>query len=94
MCCYCVIVWLYDVTVSQLFLRSLPEDCFFNLVCFGDRFEKVWPESVKYSEDTLSKALEFIQRKHCASHIEYVVISPSPAYDTRCCSTGRQLRGH
>ena len=40
----------------QLFFRSLPEDCYVNIVGFGSRYNKLWPTSVKYSQQTLTQA--------------------------------------
>ena len=32
-----------------VFLKSLPEDSFFNVVSFGSSSEKLFPSTVKYS---------------------------------------------
>ena len=40
----------------QLFLRSLPQDSYFNIVSFGSNFNLMHPESVQYSQQTLSSA--------------------------------------
>ena len=40
----------------QLFLRSLPADCFFNIVGFGSSFDSVFPSSVQYKKKSLQKA--------------------------------------
>ena len=32
----------------QLFFRSLPEDCYINIVGFGSSHQFLWPTSVKY----------------------------------------------
>tara|TARA_R110002050_G_C8706047_1_gene495212 strand:- start:204 stop:692 length:489 start_codon:yes stop_codon:yes gene_type:complete len=45
----------------QLFMRSLPEDCFFNIVGFGSRFEKLFPDSKRYSDETLRAATNSIK---------------------------------
>lgn len=45
----------------QLFFRSLPEDCYINVVGFGSRYEFLWPESVKYGGETLAKASRHIE---------------------------------
>eukprot|EP00042_Codosiga_hollandica_P058189 m.873868 g.873868 ORF g.873868 m.873868 type:complete len:910 (+) comp59792_c0_seq2:158-2887(+) len=45
-----------------LFLRSLPESCFFNIVGFGDNFQKLWPTSQKYSKATLTEASAYADR--------------------------------
>ncbi|CAG8604676.1 10455_t:CDS:2, partial [Diversispora eburnea] len=42
----------------ELILRSLPEDCIFNLVSFGSKFTSLFPESKPYTEETFKKALD------------------------------------
>lgn len=67
--CKCELVFIVDRSGSmsghnisqatkamQLFLRSVPEDCYFNIVGFGSRYEFLWPQSVRYGEETLAKA--------------------------------------
>lgn len=44
----------------ELFFRSLPRDCYVNIVGFGSRFELLWPNSVKYSASSLEKASRHI----------------------------------
>ena len=46
----------------QLFLRSLPEDCYFNIVGFGSSYVKLFPASVAYSEASLTAATSDITR--------------------------------
>ena len=41
----------------QLFLRSLPEDSYFNIIGFGSAWEKLFPESRRYDDDSLEPAL-------------------------------------
>ena len=41
----------------ELLLRSLPEDCYFNVISFGSRYDSLFPRSELYSENSLSKAL-------------------------------------
>ena len=45
-----------------LFLRSLPEGSYFNIVGFGTRFEKLFPQSVPYTQETLDKATGHAER--------------------------------
>ncbi|CAG8486167.1 23669_t:CDS:10 [Cetraspora pellucida] len=45
----------------QLLLRSLPEDCFFNVVSFGSDFDSLFKKSQPYSEGSFSKALKHAQ---------------------------------
>jgi uncharacterized protein with von Willebrand factor type A (vWA) domain len=44
----------------QIFLRSLPEGTLFNIIGFGSKFEKLFPESKEYNENSLQIAV-----KHC-----------------------------
>lgn len=44
----------------QLFFRSLPEDCYINIMGFGSRFETLWPKSTKYGAKSLEKASRHI----------------------------------
>ena len=43
----------------DLFLRSLPMGSYFNVVRFGSRFESLFPASVEYNDENVSKALEY-----------------------------------
>ncbi|CAG8558080.1 9226_t:CDS:10 [Funneliformis caledonium] len=45
----------------ELLLRSLPEDCYFNVVSFGSRHDSLFPKSQLYSETSLSQAIELAQ---------------------------------
>ncbi|PKC07959.1 hypothetical protein RhiirA5_500298 [Rhizophagus irregularis] len=45
----------------ELLLRSLPEDCYFNVVSFGSDYDSLFPKSELYSETSLSKALNLAQ---------------------------------
>ncbi|CAG8798689.1 4221_t:CDS:2, partial [Racocetra persica] len=45
----------------QLLLRSLPEDCLFNVVSFGSRFDSLFEKCQPYSEASFSKALKHAQ---------------------------------
>ncbi|CAG8726389.1 8910_t:CDS:10 [Dentiscutata erythropus] len=45
----------------KLLLRSLPKDCFFNIISFGFNFDPLFEKSLPYSEETLSKALKHAQ---------------------------------
>jgi len=44
----------------ELFFRSLPEDCYINIVGFGSRFTKLFSKSKKYGEDSLKEATKHI----------------------------------
>ena len=45
----------------ELLLRSIPEDCYFNVVSFGSRHDSLFPKSQLYSESSFSKALSLAQ---------------------------------
>ena len=44
----------------QLFMRSLPEDCYFNIIGFGSSFRKLFPSSKKYDDSSLRAATSHI----------------------------------
>mmetsp|Transcript_131558 Transcript_131558/g.281265 ORF Transcript_131558/g.281265 Transcript_131558/m.281265 type:complete len:948 (-) Transcript_131558:58-2901(-) len=46
----------------QLFLRSLPQGCRFNIVGFGDRIESLFDGPVTYDETSLQRASEHAER--------------------------------
>ena len=46
----------------ELFLHSLPSDCFFNIWSFGSRYEALFKKaSAKYSDNTLNEALQHVR---------------------------------
>ncbi|KAL4467880.1 hypothetical protein ABPG74_013215 [Tetrahymena malaccensis] len=45
-----------------LFLKSLPNDSYFNVISFGSRYEFLFPESVKYNSQTLEKSISIISK--------------------------------
>ncbi|XP_023207361.1 von Willebrand factor A domain-containing protein 5A-like [Xiphophorus maculatus] len=45
-----------------LLLKSLPMGCYFNIYSFGSSFEHIFPKSVEYSEKTMKKALEKVEK--------------------------------
>ncbi|XP_077616404.1 von Willebrand factor A domain-containing protein 5A isoform X1 [Crocuta crocuta] len=44
-----------------LLLKSLPINCYFNIYGFGSSFEAFFPNSVKYSQDTMEEALRRVK---------------------------------
>ena len=45
-----------------LFLKSLPEDCHFNIYGFGSTFKSLFPSSVPYTQQNLDTATQHVQR--------------------------------
>ncbi|KAL1915035.1 uncharacterized protein VTP21DRAFT_7740 [Calcarisporiella thermophila] len=43
-----------------LFLRSLPSDCYFNIISFGSDYSSLYSESAPYSESTLNSAIAHV----------------------------------
>ena len=41
-----------------LFLKSLPEGCYFNLIGFGSHFKRLFPESVPYNQKNMEIAVK------------------------------------
>lgn len=44
-----------------LLLKSLPMGCYFNIYGFGSSYEKFFPESVKYTQDTMEDAVKRVK---------------------------------
>eukprot|EP01096_Ripella_sp_DP13-Kostka_P016339 TRINITY_DN792_c0_g1_i5.p1 TRINITY_DN792_c0_g1~~TRINITY_DN792_c0_g1_i5.p1 ORF type:complete len:987 (+),score=500.90 TRINITY_DN792_c0_g1_i5:72-2963(+) len=49
-------------SAMQLFIRTLPSDCYFNIIGFGSRYVSLFGASEKYSERTMSQAIAHIDR--------------------------------
>ncbi|RYO84285.1 hypothetical protein DL764_009355 [Monosporascus ibericus] len=47
-------------SAMQFFLKGIPRGRHFNVWCFGDRFEHLWPRSQLYSQQSLQNALEYV----------------------------------
>ncbi|PKC66648.1 vWA-like protein, partial [Rhizophagus irregularis] len=45
----------------ELLLRSISEDCYFNVVSFGSHNDSLFPKSQLYSEESLSEAINLAQ---------------------------------
>nr|CAG8554396.1 5926_t:CDS:2 [Entrophospora candida] len=48
----------------ELFVRSLPEDCYFNVVSFGSHHDSLFPKSQEYSQHSLDKAINLAKNLH------------------------------
>ena len=44
-----------------LFLKSIPQGCFFNIISFGSWYESFFPSSTPYNQETMEKATQFAQ---------------------------------
>ena len=42
-----------------LFLKSIPEGCYFNIISFGSRYESFFPSSMPYNQETMEKSTAF-----------------------------------
>jgi uncharacterized protein with von Willebrand factor type A (vWA) domain len=47
---------------AVLFLKSLPADCKFNIISFGDDYRKVFNNSEKYNRENMMFAIEKVLR--------------------------------
>ena len=45
-----------------LFLKSIPQGCFFNIISFGSRYEAFFQSSMPYNQKTLEKAVRFVSK--------------------------------
>jgi hypothetical protein len=48
------------VSALNVFLKSIPIGCWFNICSFGSRHEFLWSKSKLYSQDTLSEAINYV----------------------------------
>jgi len=55
--------WKLDYLKDALnvFLKSMPVNCYFNIVKFGSTYESLFEKSIKYNEESLNKAVEYIK---------------------------------
>ena len=44
-----------------IFLKSLPQDSFFNVISFGNDFEFLFPSSQKYTKEIIQQSVDKIQ---------------------------------
>ncbi|KAH0787554.1 von Willebrand factor type A domain containing protein [Histomonas meleagridis] len=45
----------------EIFIRSLPVQCMFNIVRFGSRFEELWKASQPYSQNSFDEAIRYVK---------------------------------
>ena len=45
-----------------LFLKSIPEGCYFNIVSFGSRYESFFASSQPYNQETMEKAITYAEK--------------------------------
>lgn len=50
------------ISAMKVFLKSLPVGVKFNICSFGSRHEFLWPKSKTYAQDTLAKAISYVER--------------------------------
>ncbi|KAF3193786.1 hypothetical protein TWF225_009332 [Orbilia oligospora] len=48
-------------SAMKYFLKGIAADKLFNIWCFGSDFECLWPQSRRYSNDTLQQALNYVE---------------------------------
>ncbi|KAF3219613.1 hypothetical protein TWF106_007036 [Orbilia oligospora] len=48
-------------SAMKYFLKGIAPDKLFNIWCFGSEFECLWPQSRRYSNDTLQQALKYVE---------------------------------
>ncbi|KAH3362167.1 hypothetical protein KXV52_004398 [Aspergillus fumigatus] len=49
------------INVMNIFLRSLPEACSFNIASFGSQVTWLWPSSMRYSQTNLNVAAKHVE---------------------------------
>lgn len=47
-------------TAMKFFLKSLPNNCIFNICSFGSTVELMWPKSQPYNQETVDEALSYV----------------------------------
>jgi len=54
----------------QLFLRSLPCNCHFNIISFGSNYVPLWPNSVPYTDGNIEKASQAVFEMRVTYHVD------------------------
>ncbi|KAF2109629.1 von Willebrand factor type A domain-containing protein [Lophiotrema nucula] len=50
------------ISALQVFLKSIPVGCMFNICSFGSRYEFLWPKSQPYGQETLDTAMNYVKK--------------------------------
>ncbi|KFY62678.1 hypothetical protein V496_04447 [Pseudogymnoascus sp. VKM F-4515 (FW-2607)] len=53
-------------TAMKFFLKSLPNNCIFNICSFGSTEELMWPKSQAYNQETVDAALSYVANHFAA----------------------------
>jgi hypothetical protein len=48
------------ISALQVFLKSIPVGCMFNICSFGSNYEFLWDKSKLYGQDTLTEAFKYV----------------------------------
>lgn len=68
----------------QLFLKSLPADCYFNIVGFGSHYAALFPEgSMKYDGESLQQAMNYANSMQADMGGTEIVEPLKSIYDTK-----------
>ncbi|KFY96308.1 hypothetical protein V500_02503 [Pseudogymnoascus sp. VKM F-4518 (FW-2643)] len=54
-------------TAMKFFLKSLPNNCIFNICSFGSTVELMWPKSQPYNQETVDEALSYVANHFSAN---------------------------
>jgi hypothetical protein len=49
------------ISALQVFLKSIPVGCMFNICSFGFSYEFLWPKSKLYGRETLAEAVKYVR---------------------------------
>jgi hypothetical protein len=50
------------ISALQVFLRSIPVGCMFNILSFGSHYEFLWPKSKLYGKESLAEATQYVSK--------------------------------